>query len=90
VQLEANVRRVTGSTAHYWTRVSQNGSHETREVNPPLTVEIEDGEDGFFLLHFNEVGECVADSWHATLEEAKAQAKFEFEIGEDDWAVVEQ
>jgi hypothetical protein len=85
MRLRARVRRATGATTHRWTRVRGDGSLETRTVDPPLAVEIENGESGFFLLHFNAAGECVADSWHATLEEAKEQAKFEYEIEEGDW-----
>jgi hypothetical protein len=36
------------------------------------------GEDGYYLFGCNAAWECVTDTWHQTLEEAKAQAEFEY------------
>jgi len=46
-------------------------------------------QDGaYYLLSLDENGVCVADTWHPTIENAKRQAKFEFEIEEADWVEV--
>jgi len=37
------------------------------------------GETGYFLFGCNADWETVTDTWHATLEEAKQQAEFEYE-----------
>jgi hypothetical protein len=48
-----------------------------------LTIEKYE-EEGFFLLcHF--LNGHTSDTWHFSVEEAKQQAKFEFNINEDDW-----
>jgi hypothetical protein len=48
-------------------------------------VEIQPADGAFFLLYLDEHGDCLTDTWHQTLEQAKAQARHEFGIGEDDW-----
>jgi len=56
----------------------------------PKTVELVVEEDGaIFLLRFDNEGQCVADTWHDTVEAAKAQANFEFGIEEGDWKETE-
>jgi len=46
-------------------------------------------DDGFYLLRLDPEGQCLADTWHQSLEEAKAQAAFEYEIDESDWSPVQ-
>jgi hypothetical protein len=46
---------------------------------------VQDGDAGFMLFRLDDNGECVSDTWHATLEEAKRQARAEFKIEESDW-----
>jgi len=52
---------------------------------PPDFVEIKADASGFFLLRFNSQGVFSGDTWHQSVEEAKAQARFEYEIAEHDW-----
>jgi hypothetical protein len=59
--------------------------HEVAELPVPTWVRIEPDGDAFLLLHLDENGESFADTWHQTIEDAKAQAAFEFEIAEHDW-----
>jgi hypothetical protein len=73
---------VTGATRHLIA-----GAHGPAEVPPAVRVEIvEDG--GVWLLRFDQGGACVADTWHATVEEAQAQARFEYAISDDEWQQV--
>jgi hypothetical protein len=59
-------------------------------VPDPKAVEVVVEEDGaIFLLRFDDEGQCVADTWHETVEAAKAQASFEFGIEEGDWQETE-
>jgi hypothetical protein len=46
-------------------------------------IAIEREEGMFSLLRFNASGECVADTAHFSLAEAKAQATFEYELIEE-------
>ena len=38
-----------------------------------------EGEEGFFLFYCDEAWNTVTDTWHASIEEARAQAEFEYE-----------
>lgn len=51
-------------------------------------VEIEADDGAYLLLYFDANGNCLTDTWHETVEQAKAQAQFEFEIEEDNWKSV--
>ena len=67
-------------------RLSKSG--KISEVPAPLAVEIMEQDGAYYLLSLDENGVCVADTWHPTIENAKRQAKFEFEIEEADWVEV--
>jgi hypothetical protein len=43
-----------------------------------MVVVIEERADGIFLFRFAAGGRLVGDTWHATIEEAKQQAHYEF------------
>lgn len=51
----------------------------------PKTVEIVEQEGDIYLLRLDELGECIADTWHETTQAAKAQGSFEFGIEDGDW-----
>ena len=48
-------------------------------------VEIREDAEGVFLLRYNSADECVGDTWHLTVAEAKAQAAFEYGVTEAEW-----
>ncbi len=48
-------------------------------------VEIEARDGNIYLFYFGANGTCLTDTWHQTVERAKSQAQFEFEIEEHDW-----
>ena len=84
MRLRATVRYVTEKTAHSQ-GVPTKGSIEVTKVPDPKTLEVVEQKGSFYLLRLDEQGECVADTWHETIEAAKAQANFEFGIEEGDW-----
>ena len=84
MRLRATVRSVTGDTVHLQ-GVPTEGSIDVTKIPDPKTVEVVEQEGSFYLLRLDEQGECVADTWHETVEAAKAQANFEFGIEEGDW-----
>jgi len=53
-----------------------------------LTIEQKPG--GAFLYRFDARGECVGDTWHATIADAKYQASYEFGDGIQSWEEVPQ
>jgi N-acetylmuramoyl-L-alanine amidase len=52
-----------------------------------IRVRIEPADSAFYLFRFDAAGRMVADTWHRTEEEAKSQAKWEYEINDSDWRV---
>ena len=48
---------------------------------------IEEKDDGFYLYEFREDG-FVGDTWHQTVEDAKAQATYRFGTGISAWKEV--
>ena len=88
MRLRATVRKVTGHTMH--SLVERPASDfEVTSLPDPKTVEIVEQEGAIYLLRLDDRGECVADTWHETFEEAKAQASFEFGIEDGDWKDVD-
>jgi hypothetical protein len=74
--------RPTGKTRH-----SINGA----AFPPTTTLRIVqyDGDPGYLLLHFDKDGREGADTWHATLDDAMAQANWEFQVNPEDWRSIE-
>jgi hypothetical protein len=85
MMLEATVRRITGRTIHRQAEIVSGRLVAGEQSSPPARVRIEPTDGGFLLLYLNASGECLADTWHVSVTNAKAQAKFEFEIDESDW-----
>jgi len=83
--LRADVKQVTGRTKHSLGSIIEGVPVPIEAIPQPAWVEIESDPEGFFLLRFNQEGECLADTWHESLEAAKKQAQFEFCIVEKDW-----
>jgi hypothetical protein len=58
-------------------------------VSNPKVVEIIVQDGAAFLLRLDDRGDCVADTWHETVQAAKEQAHFEFGIEAGDWKELE-
>lgn len=89
MRLRATVRKVTGNTTHLRAK-RPAGDFEVTTMPDPETVEVVEQEGAIYLLRLNDLGECLADTWHETVKAAKAQASFEFGIEEGDWKDVER
>ncbi|WP_374369016.1 hypothetical protein [Dongia sp.] len=81
IRLRAKVSEVTGRTKHL------AAGSESTTVSPPYSVEIVEGEgeEGVLLFRLDRKDVCLADTWHKTVDAAKAQAKFEYGIEDHDW-----
>jgi hypothetical protein len=89
MRLRANVAKATGATVHRQATLVSGAVVPGTQVFIPARVEIDEARSGgFFLYHYDAAGRCIADTWHATLAEAKEQATFEFEIEAADWVEV--
>ena len=73
----------TGSVRHFSS--SESGPGSLAELPGPTSLSIVKEDDGFFLLRMDELGSCISDTWHFSLEDAKRQAAFEFAIDDSDW-----
>ena len=82
--LRAAVRRTLGTTGHYRGDL-KDGIASAVRLPDPITIEILEQDGAFFLFRLAGDGQCISDTWHQTLEEAKGQAKFEFDIADGDW-----
>jgi hypothetical protein len=83
--LKAKVKRVTGKTRHAIGTLLDGRPIPVAPLPAPAWVGIASGQEGFFLLHLDLHGTCFNETWHDTLEAAKKQAQFEFEIPHDGW-----
>lgn len=50
-----------------------------------LVIEPDPEGDGVFLYRYDALGECVGDTWHTSIDEAKHQANYEYESFVQDW-----
>jgi hypothetical protein len=87
--MRARVRGVTGATRHLVAGI-EDGEFVNVEPQPVADwVEIEECAGGVLLLRWTDAGEFGGDTWHESTERAKDQARFEYEIEEEDWHVPE-
>lgn len=63
-----------------------HGAESVDVTSQVAWLEIEPADSGCQLLYFSAHGDCFADTWHERVEDAKAQAQFEFAIDEHDWS----
>jgi hypothetical protein len=54
-------------------------SADRRELPRPTVALIDEKSDGFYLLRLTNDGTFCGDTWHLTGDDARDQAKFEFE-----------
>ena len=55
------------------------------KIPGPKTIELVQRDGAYYLLRLDAAGICISDTWHETIEAAKAQAKFAFNIAESEW-----
>lgn len=89
MKLEAKVRRVTGLAKHLLGTIVDGRPVAVEQLPAATTARIEPIEEGgVLLLLFDATAQGAGDEWWATVDEAKRQAKAEFEIEESDWRAV--
>ena len=71
LRLRANVTHVTGRTKHSVGSIVDGKPMEGAQLPAPAWVELSEEDGAYYLLQYNSEGECFADTWHQTLEEAK-------------------
>lgn len=63
------------------------GESGIQEISTVISVRIEPCDNAYYLFRLDAGGHTIADTWHQSIQEAKKQAKFEYEIQEGDWSV---
>jgi hypothetical protein len=88
MKLYAKVKKVTGGTKHYIGTIINDQPVPVEDMPIATWVVIKDDDEsgGFFLFRYDKDGNFGGDTWHLTLDEAKGQGKFEYEIDETDWS----
>ena len=66
----------TGITRH---------ARDGRNLNSPTALEIVSETSGSFLYYLDSAGQPQTDTWHASLDDALAQAESEFGVTFDEW-----
>ncbi len=85
LRLRAVVRSATGDTTHALGTLVDGVPVEAQRLPTPVSAEIIEKEGGFYLLYLDSEGASFTDTWHETLEAAKRQAEFEFQITPLEW-----
>jgi hypothetical protein len=68
---------------------ADNGELDSREsMAIPRVLVLENRPDGIFLDRFDESGEEAGDTWHESIDDAKAQAIAEYGENLDSWTEV--
>ena len=88
MRLRARVGNTTGAATHRLAHLDGGELIKGEALPRPAWVEIERQDHGYYLFSLDASRKCFADTWHPTLEAAKAQARFEFGIPEEDWEAV--
>ncbi len=84
-KLLAFVQKASGKTTHTWGTLDSDGPRALGQFSCAARVEVVQEGEGFFLLRFDAEGQFCGDTWHASEEDAKKQAEFEYEITNSDW-----
>ena len=87
-RLKATVKDATGNTTHSIGSLKDGELRVEETIPMPAWVEIVKEGGGFYLMHFNEGGEVIADTWHQSVDDAKGQAEFEFGILSSEWTEI--
>lgn len=89
MKLKAEIGDNAGKTKHSFGYIDADEPIEEGKLPSAKWLEIVEGDSGFYLYHYTANGECISDTWHSSVNEAMAQAEFEFQIKEIDWYEIE-
>lgn len=85
MKLKAFVHRVTGKTTHRVGTLIDGMPVAHEKMSDAAWVVIEERDGSCTLIRYSRAGEFAGDTWHPTFEEAKRQARFEYDIQDSDW-----
>ncbi|HKY28590.1 MAG TPA: hypothetical protein VJM12_11690 [Pyrinomonadaceae bacterium] len=81
----------TGRTRHTQGAWTSEGLVRGAQLPVPYKLMIAQipPDEGYYLLYLDQQGNEITDTYHNSLEEAVAQAKWEFDVQADEWQKVE-
>jgi hypothetical protein len=79
----ADLKHVSGSKAHVSMMIGRGG---VAPLPDPVALRILADGAGYSMLRLDKAGTSIAHTWHATLDDAKAEAARAFGVAEGDWA----
>jgi hypothetical protein len=88
MRLSAPVERVVGQCRYYWGTIVEGQPVPVEAIPAPVRVGIEAQDSAYFLFHYDAHEQCIADDWLETADQAKAFAKRQFDIDDDDWTTL--
>jgi hypothetical protein len=86
MRIRATVKTLTGKVKHSIGGIVGQVPTGVSLLPPAVWVEIVEVNGEVQLYRYSSEGVCVGDTWHLTVDEAKAQAEFEFGIRNSDWS----
>ena len=87
MKLRAKVTTVIGKSTNYLGTIVEGVPVPIEQLPDPTWLEISQEGHDFFLLYLNADGECIADTWHQTLESAQKEGMLAFGIKPNEWTV---
>jgi len=88
VGVPTDVARVKLKPHHVPTGNTRHILASGRVIEPVLTslcIVHDEDSSGVFLFYCDDDGVALADTWHQTVDDAKAQAEFEFSVRPNEW-----
>lgn len=85
MKLKAELMGVTGKTKHSIGYIENGEPIEMESLPNAKSLEIVETDSGVFLYRYSDSGVCIADTWHLSIDEAIAQAEFEYQIKKTSW-----
>ena len=85
VALDPARHRPTGGTQHFYGSPLEPEKQVPVPIPAALRIVQYDSEDAFYLLYLDADGNELTDTWHASLDDAKEQARSEFQVAPTEW-----
>jgi hypothetical protein len=63
---------------HYLCTPAELSAGVRQQMGSAAYLVIETSSNGVFLYRYNDKGECVGDTWHMTVDDARHQADYEY------------
>ena len=89
MRLKAYIKSSTEKTKHLIGNFDEGELKNISSLPTATWIEIVEEGDSVYLYHYDNDGICISDTWHLSIQEAKSQALFEFNIREEDWQEID-